>query len=148
MKVILLKDVSKLGKRYDVKDVSSGHALNLLIPQGLAVTATSDAMKRVDLQKKKAEGERRVHEELLSKNMKGIESAAITVTGKANEKGHLFAGLHREELVAELLKQTGLQVDPSFIQLEHPIKEVGEHMIEVKAAGKSGKFKLTIEAKN
>lgn len=147
MKVILTKDVPKLGKRFDIKEVSSGHALNLLIPQGLALTATPDAVKRVEVEKKKAEGERKVHEELLAKNIKDLEAVTLTVVGKANEKGHLFAGLGREEIVAELVKQTGLQVDPSFLQLEHPIKAVGEHSVEVKAGEKSAKLKLVIQAK-
>ena len=70
----------------------------------------------------------------------------MNITGKANEKGHLFAGLHREEIAKEIEKQTQLQVDPTFIQLDHPIKEVGEHEIAVKGGGKSAKFKVVIEA--
>ena len=54
MKVILLKDVPKLGKRYETKEVNAGHALNLLIPQGLVIVATPDAIKRVGLLKSKA----------------------------------------------------------------------------------------------
>lgn len=147
MKVILTKDVSKLGKRFDIKEVSSGYALNLLIPQGLALTATPDAIKRVEIEKKKIDGERKVQEELLAKNIQDLEAVTLTVVGKANAKGHLFAGLHTEEIAKEVQKQTGLQVDPSFIQLEHAIKEVGEHTIEVKAGEKSAKFKLVIAAK-
>lgn len=147
MKVILTQDVPKLGKRFDIKEVSSGHALNLLIPQGKAITATPDAIKRVEVEKQKAEGERKVQEELLAKNIKDLEAVTLTVVGKANAKGHLFAGLHNEEIAAELQKQTGLQVDPSFIQLDQPVKEVGEHMIEVRAGEKTAKFKLVIQAK-
>ena len=147
MKVILTQDVPKLGKRFDVKEVSSGHALNLLIPQGLALTATPDAVKRVEVEKKKIEGDRKIQEELVAKNVKDLESITLTVIGKANDKGHLFAGLHAADLASELEKQTGLQVDPSFIQLPHPIKEVGEHMIEVRAGEKAAKFKLFIQAK-
>ena len=146
MKIILLKDVSKLGRRFDVKEVSSGHALNLLIPQGLAVVATPDAVKRVEVQKKKLDGERKVQEDLLVKNIKDLEAVTLTMRGKANDKGHLFAGLHNEAIVAELLKQTGLQVDPSFIELDQPIKTVGEHTIAVSAAGKTAKFKLVVES--
>lgn len=145
MKVILLKDVAKLGKRFDIKEVSSGHGLNLLIPKGLAVSATPDAIRKLEGQKKKADTDLKVREDLLVKNLKDLADTVLNVSGKANDKGHLFAGMHREEIATELEKQTGLQIDPSFVQLEHPIKEVGEHMIEVKGGGKSVKFKLVIE---
>ncbi len=145
MKVILLKDVAKLGRRFDIKEVSSGHALNLLIPQGMVLTATPDAIKRIDVLKKQVEGERAIHEELLVKNIKGLEGITVRVVGKANEKGHLFAGLHREELVREIEKQTQLQIDPSFIKLEHPIKEVGDHEIVVEGGGKKAKFTVAVE---
>ena len=144
MKVILLKDVAKLGKRFDVKEVSSGHAQNLLIPQGLVIAATPDAMKRIEVLKKQVEGERAIHEELLVKNIKGLDGITLNVAGKANDKGNLFAGLHREEIAKEIERQTQLQVDPSFIQLEHPIKEVGEHTVVVKGGGKEAKFTVVI----
>lgn len=144
MKIILLKDVSKLGKKYDVKDVSSGHALNLLIPQGLATVATKEAIIRSQTERAKLEGERKIHEDLLIKNIKDLDDVTITIVGKANDKGHLFAGIHKEAIVEELSKQTKLQVDPSFIQLEHPLKTVGEHIVEVKGGGKSARFKVVV----
>jgi large subunit ribosomal protein L9 len=146
MKIILLKDVSKLGKKYDIKDVSSGHALNLLIPQGLAMIATKDAISRAETEKAKLAGERKIHEDLLIKNINDLDGVTLTIVGKANDKGHLFAGIHKEAIVEELLKQTQLQVDPSFIQLEHPLKTIGEHTIEVMGAGKSAKFKVIVKA--
>jgi large subunit ribosomal protein L9 len=144
MKVILLKDVSKLGRKYDVKTVSDGHALNLLIPQGVAVAATADALKRLEVEKAKMEGKKKIHEDLLVKNLKDLDGKTLTITGKANDKGHLFAGLHRDEIAAELTKQTQLQIDPSFLQIEHPIKEVGEHTIDVKVGGKAAQFTLVV----
>jgi len=146
MKVILQKDVAKLGRKYEIKEVSSGHALNLLIPQGLAIPATKEAIKRTEIERSKHEAEKKVHEDLLVKNIKDLEDVTLNIVGKANDKGHLFAGLHKEAIVAELQKQTQLQIDPSFIQLEHPIKEVGEHTIEVKGGGKSAKFKVIVTA--
>jgi large subunit ribosomal protein L9 len=146
MKIILLKDVAKLGRQYDTKEVSSGHALNLLIPQGHAIAATPDALKRTDALRAKSEGQRKLHEDLLVKNLKDLDGVTLTITGKANEKGHLFAGLHREEIAAELFKQTQLQVDPSFIQLQHAIKEIGEHTVDVKGGGKSVKFKIIVKS--
>ncbi|MDE2040905.1 MAG: 50S ribosomal protein L9 [Patescibacteria group bacterium] len=146
MKIILLKDVPKVGRRYDIKDVSSGYALNMLIPKGSAEPATPEAQKRAEIERKKSEGERRLHEELLVKNLKDLDGKTLTVSGKANDRGHLFAGLHREEIAAELRKQTELQIDPSYIELAHPLKEIGEHTVEVKGGGKSVTFKLVIEA--
>lgn len=146
MKIILIKDVPKLGKRYEIKNTSDGHALNLLIPQGLAIAATPDAIKRIETLKKKTEGELKVQEELLVKNLKSIEAVTLTITGKANDKGHLFAGLHATDIAKELAAQAHITVDPSFIQLSHPLKEVGEHTIELKASGKVAKLKLIITA--
>ena len=146
MKIILLKNVAKLGQRFDVKDVNSGHALNLLIPQGLAIAATAEALKKMTVEKAKIEGERKVHVDLLAKNINDLDGVTLTIVGKANDKGHLFAGLHKEFIVTELYNQTKLQVDPSFIQMEHPLKEIGEHTIEVNAGGKSAKFKVIVVA--
>ena len=146
MKIILLKDIPKLGKKYEVKNASDGHAVNFLIPRGLAISATPENLRRFETEKAKYDGEKKVHEALLADNLKALEDTVLTISGKANEKGHLFAGLHQAEIAAELAKQTRIQLDPSFIQLDHPIKEIGEHMIEVKGEGKSVKFKVIITA--
>ncbi len=145
MKIILLKDVAKLGRKYDTKTVSDGHAINLLIPQGVAIAATKDAIKRIESLRAASEGDRKIQEELMVKNIEGLKDATITISSKANEKGHLFAGLHKEVIAEEIMKQTRLQVDPAFIQLEHPLKTIGEHSIEVKGGGKSGKVKVVIK---
>lgn len=146
MKIILQKDVSKLGKKYDIKEVNSGHALNLLIPQGLAIPATAEAIRKTETERAKSEGERRVHTDLLVKNVLDLDGVTIEIQGKANDKGHLFAGIHKEAIVDELQKQTKLQIDPSFINIEQPLKTVGEHVVEVNGAGKSAKFKVVITA--
>ena len=146
MKVILLKDVAKLGRKFDVKDVSSGHALNLLIPQGLAVAATTESIKRNDIHKIRSTDEKKIHEDLLIKNINDLDGVTLNISGKANDKGHLFAGIHKETIASELQKQTQLQLDPEFIQMEHPLKEIGEHTVEVKGAGKTAKFNVVITA--
>ncbi len=146
MKVILLKDVPKLGQRFEVKEVKSGHALNFLIPNGDAMPATKAALNQAEVLKAKAEGERKLREDLISKNLSDLEAVILRITEKVNDKGHLFAGLHREVIVSELEKQTGLQISPEFIQLEHPIKEAGEHVISVKAGNKTAKLKIVITA--
>ena len=146
MKVILRRDVANIGRKYEEKTVSDGYALNYLIPKGLADLATPKALARVKTLQAGEEVERKVKESLLAENMRSLEGAVVEIAGKANDKGHLFAGVHKEALVVELKKQTRLDVMPEFIVLEKPIKEVGEHMIEVKAHDKTAKFKVVISA--
>src|SRR4051812_13694300 len=101
MKIILLKDVPKVGKRYDVKNVADGYALNMLIPRGLAQVATNDAVKRVELAKSNDMTQKKIQDELLVKNLEIIKNLTLTLKERANEKGSLFAGVTREMLAAE-----------------------------------------------
>lgn len=146
MKIILLKDIPKVGKKYDAREISDGYALNLLIPRGLAVAATPDVVKRIELEKARDEGERKMHQELLLKNLKELDGVTITMTEKANEKGHLYAAVHKPEIIPEIEKQTRLQINAEYIVLDKPIKEIGVHVIEVKAGNKSIKFNLDIKS--
>lgn len=147
MKVILLKDVPKVGRKYETKDVSEGYAANLLIPRGLAVAATPSAIKSMSVEKAREDGEKKIHEELLIKNLAGLDGATITITEKANEKGHLFAGIHVPELLKEIQKQTRLELNNEHVILDKPIKETGEHVVELRGAGKTAKLKVVITAK-
>ncbi len=144
MKVILLKDIPSVGKKFDSKNVSDGHALNFLIPKGLAEAATASAIKRLNLEKAREEGERKIQADLLFKNLKDVDGITVAMRGKANEKGHLFAGIHAAEIAPEITKQTRLIIAPEFIKLDKPIKEVGEHTIDVEVQGKKVTFTLTI----
>lgn len=147
MKIILLKDIPKVGRKYDTKEISDGYALNMLIPKGLAVTATADVLKRIELEKARDEGEKKVKQELMLKNLSELDGITISITEKANEKGSLFAAVHKPEIVAAIEKQTRLQIDPEFIVLDKHIKETGVHEIVVKTEGKSVKFSLEIKSK-
>jgi large subunit ribosomal protein L9 len=146
MKVILLKDVRKVGKKFEVKEVASGFALNMLIPQKLAEAATPSSLARLNNIKAREDGEKKIREDLLMKNLKQLDGKTINLTESANEKGSLFKGVHTEELVKALKDQTHLEIAPEYIVLEKPLKEVGEHDVEVKVQDKSATFKVTITA--
>ena len=145
MKIILLRDVKGLGRKYDVKEAKDGHALNLLIPQGLAVHATDKNVREVDIKKRTDLEHRKIQEDLLIMNLKELSGAKIEMSEKANEKGHLFAGIHKEQIIPEIKNQTRIDMLPEFLILEKPIKEVGEHEISVKVADKTVKFKLVVK---
>ena len=144
MKVILLKQVRGVGNKYDIKDVSDGYAMNMLIPKGLAEIATSSVVSKVMTRKSQDETETKIHEDLLMKNINDLEGIRIEMTESANEKGHLFAGIHAEELVPVIKAQTRLEILPQYIMLEKPIKEVGEHAIEVKVQNNTAHFTLVV----
>ena len=138
MKIVLLKDIHRLGKKYEAVTVADGFALNNLIPKKEAVFAT-DAVIAQYAKIKEAEGEnRRVKEEEVVKNLDAIISKTYEVSAKANEQGHLFAALHKEQ-IADLLN-----VDAHFIIMDKPIKEVGEHEVTLKVKDIEKTVKVTV----
>ena len=132
MKVILLQDIASLGKKYDVKNVSDGYARNFLVPKNLAKIATPKAIKAIEAEKKRLEEERKVQEDILQKNLEGLKDLKVVWDGKNNEKGHLFAGIHSQDISKILKEQSHLDIPAELIQLEKPIKETGQYKIKVK----------------
>lgn len=147
MKVILLKDIPKTGRKFDIKNVSDGYALNMLIPRGLAQAATPNAIKNIESMKAKNLAEKQIQSELLLKNLDTIKDLTLNIKEKASDKGHLFAGITKERLVKEIMKSTRLNIDPESIKLDKPIKEVGEHKVTVEAMGKRVEFSVVVERK-
>jgi large subunit ribosomal protein L9 len=147
MKVILLQDVRKVGKKFEVKDVADGFALNFLIPRRLAEVSNTSNAKKIEHIKIKEAANQKIQEDLLLKNLKGLSGITLELKENANEKGHLFKGVNKEEIVTALKEQGHLDFSPEYIQLEKPIKEVGDYSIEVKVQEKSASFKLVVSAK-
>ena len=145
MKVLFLKDVPKMGKKYDIKNVSDGYAQNFLLPKKLAEVASKGAEKRVE-KFKLAEAEmKKVDQALLHKSLKTLAETVVTLKGKANEQGHLFAAIHKEEISEKLREQAGIEMPAEYLDLDKPVKEIGEHEIPVIIGEMKGKFKLIIE---
>lgn len=144
MKVILLQDVPKTGRKYEVKEIADGYALNFLIPRGLAKLATDKAVKELEDKKIKHDSEEKAKEEAFVSNIKELKDAVIVIKAKINEEGHLFAKIDKEDIVKAIKDQKTLEISDDFIILEKPIKEAGEHEIKVKANEESTTFKLNI----
>ncbi len=131
MKVILLKDVPKLGHKLDVKDVNDGHARNFLFPNGLAKTATSGDLKNRDkfLAGRKEEGEKLIHK---MKDLKRIlEDTAIEFPVKADEKGNIFGSVTKEMILKSLREHSFVTKERIDVKIDHPLKTVGEHVVEL-----------------
>lgn len=145
MKVVLLQDVPKVGKKYEVKEVSGGYASNFLLPRKLAIVATSEASAKAEAERKKTDDIHKIQEDLLAKNLAGLAEIKVILKEKANESGHLYSKVHAEEIAKAVKEQTGLDAQAQFIELKEPIKAIGEHQITVRAHGKKATFVLNIE---
>jgi len=146
MKIILLKDVPKVGHKYDVKEVAVGYAHHFLFPKKLAVVATPQAIEWLEKGREKAKQDSDTRIEHLESYLKKLGDIMVTMRVKANKSGHLFASLHKKDIAKALIEQTGIPIDEAFLIYDEPIKSVGEYEITVQVNDKSGTFKLVVEA--
>ncbi|MFA6324792.1 MAG: 50S ribosomal protein L9 [Candidatus Paceibacterota bacterium] len=145
MKVIFLKDVQRVGKKNDIKEVNDGYAINFLFPNKLAEMATPQAVSALEKRQKEIIVEREIQEDLLMKNLEQIKGKVITIKGNANEKGSLFSAINKKQIKEELEKEHKIEIGEDFIVLEKPIKEVGEFEIPIEIKNKKSSFQLRIE---
>lgn len=145
MKIILLKDVPGTGKRFDVKDVAPGFATNFLIPNGLAATATDAELQKIESKRATAEAELKIQTDLLTKNLETLHGKSIFIKEKANDEGHLFAGIHRGEICKHIKSALGVEIPLEALELEKPIKNVGDSLITARVGEKKAQFHLVVE---
>lgn len=140
MKVILKKDVRNMGQAGTAHDVADGHALNFLIPRKLAVPATPSALAKAELIKKQTADRKVVDAGLLKQRIADLAESRVTITRKANEKGHLYDAVDASDIATA----TDLPVD--VISLEKPLKEIGEHEVGISSGDIIGAITVVIEA--
>ncbi|MCE9549160.1 50S ribosomal protein L9 [Candidatus Nomurabacteria bacterium] len=145
MKVIFLQDVPRVGRKHDIKEVNDGYAMNFLLPRKLATMATPKAVAELELRKKEIVVEREVQENLLLKYLEELKGKVITIKSKADEKGHLFSGIHKKEIAEVMKTEHRADIGEEFIILEKPIKEIGEFEIPIQVKNKKSSFKLVVE---
>ncbi|HEY0980037.1 MAG TPA: 50S ribosomal protein L9 [Candidatus Paceibacterota bacterium] len=132
MKVILLKNVPKLGKKDDVVEVNQGYAANALFPSKLAMPATDVAIANSKARTQHKVAEKEIQHNLLDRAIGELEGKALVYKAKANEKGSLFSKVDVADISAELLKQYRIAVDAKLMKLEGaPIKQAGTYVVEV-----------------
>ena len=131
MKVILLKDIKGVGKRFEEKEVSDGHASNFLIPQKLAVSAIDTSAETIKNLKDQEEKIKEKEQAKLDNSISQVTGLKFEVKMKANEKGHLFEKITADKLSVILKKEKGIEIEPKHIQLSDPVKELGSFEIPV-----------------
>jgi len=130
MKVILLQDVEDLGKKYEVKEVKSGYARNLLLPNKLVKPATKEALKWLAEQKEVIEKEATEDLKKVQDLASQIDGLEVAIKVKVGDEGQLFESINQQKII-EKLKEMGFEVKKSQITLESPIKQVGEFPVNL-----------------
>ncbi len=131
MKLVLMKDIEKLGKEGDVVEVKPGYARNYLLPKRLAVEATPANLKMAE--RKRAERLKREQEKLnqMKSLAEKLSEVKLTFYKKAGEKNRLFGSVTSKDIVEALQNIYNIELDKKNIHLEHPIKELGKFEVEV-----------------
>jgi large subunit ribosomal protein L9 len=146
MKVILLRDIAKLGQRGEVKEVAEGYAVNVLIKKGDALHATAG-----ELAKWKSQQDAKIHKKEVATStfaqlIDTLRKNEIIITGKkADQKGQLFASIKDADIAQKIYEVANMSIDPKQISIASPIKSLGKYEISIKQGDK--KEIITIEVR-
>lgn len=136
MKIVLIVDVPKLGKRGQVVSVADGHARNYLLPRGLALEATVANVRQFEGEQ--AAARRRVERAATEADAAAarLEGLSLTVKAKAGEEGRLFGSVTAKDVASGIKSVLGLTLDRRKIELDDPIKSIGLHRVTVRLSPK------------
>ena len=131
IEVILREDINTLGKAGEMVRVKPGYARNYLLPHGLAYEATEGNKKRIAAETKARTTRHQAERADAERAAATLSGVQLRLAGKAGEEGKLFGSITAQDIADELGRQ-GHQVDRRRIELEHPIKTLGEHTLSVR----------------
>ena len=131
MKVMLVKDVYKLGRAGDIKKVADGYGRNFLIPQGLAVLATAGALKQIEKIKSQAEVRRTEQNSELKGLADQINGLTLVFDAKAGETGKLYGSITTQDVATAIEKKVRFEVKKQQIDMQ-PIRNLGEFTAHVR----------------
>ena len=131
MKVLLIKDVYKLGRAGDVKKVADGYGRNFLIPQGLAMLATAGALKQVEKIRSQAEVRRTELNSELKDLAAQINGITLIFDAKAGETGKLYGSITTQDVATAIQEKTRFEVKKQQIDMQ-PIRNLGEFKAHVR----------------
>lgn len=133
MQIMLIEDVTHVGKAGDVVEVKMGYGRNYLMPRGLATYVNSHNTKLLELHKIKVQKIREAKLADLRAMAEQLQRVSVTIQSNANEEGHLYGSVSAAEIVAAL-KQQNLVVDVEAVKLEGVIKELGLYEVKLSLA--------------
>jgi len=132
MKVLLLRDVKRLGSAGDIKTVANGYAANYLLPRGLAVAATPGVVKDYEERRQVETRKREYVTESAEEQAEVLSKVVLSFTARAGEKGKLYGSITSGDIAAGLEMETGQPFDRRKVLLDKPIRELGTHRVPIK----------------
>jgi large subunit ribosomal protein L9 len=141
VKVVFLQNVEdyKVG---DVREVAEGYARNFLFRSGVAEVATEEKMKDIESKLSKIKKEEAENVKKAQDSADKLKKQKVVITEGVNEEGHLYGSVGAKE-IAEAISEKGFDLDGADVELEQPIKELGDHEVIVKL-GHGVETKITI----
>lgn len=131
MKVILTDEIRGLGTRGDIVSVKDGYARNFLIPKNLAREATAGNLKAIEQEKKKWALLAQQEKQVAQKAADAVKGIKVTIQKRVGDTGQLFGSVTANE-IADALEAKGVNVEKRRIELDHPIKTLGTHDVDVR----------------
>ncbi len=131
MKVLLIKDVYKLGRAGDVKKVADGYGRNFLLPQGMAVLATAGAMSTAERIRAKAAERRNLLNEEMGTVAEALKNVQLSFGARAGETGKLYGSITSQDVANAIKQKTGVEVKRQQLDMQ-PLRTLGEHTIRVR----------------
>ena len=132
MKVILLQDVTALGKKGEVVNVNDGYARNFILPKKLGVEANGKNLNDLKLQKNNEAKVAQEHLDAAKKLAEELKAGKVVLTMKVGEGGRTFGSVSSKEIAEAVKEQMHLDIDKKKIQLKEQIKTLGTHIVSVK----------------
>jgi large subunit ribosomal protein L9 len=129
MKVLLRSDIKGIGRRGDIVNVSSGHARNFLLPNDLAIVANAGTIAQAEVMRKSREQQIAADRESARLVAASLSTTVIKIAAKAGNEGRLFGSINAAEIAKAVLDQTGVTIDRKNIQVETPLRQLGEHSV-------------------
>jgi len=131
MKVILKQEYENLGKIGDVVEVKDGYARNFLIPQNIAVLANKRNVKILQEEQKMSERRRNKERRQAEKFAEELGNVSLTAAVKVGEEDRIFGSV-TAQMISDLLKEKGFDIDKKKIELEEPVKALGVYTVGIK----------------
>lgn len=146
MKVVFLRDVVNVARAGEVKEVADGYGRNFLIPQNLAIPATPTALKKLEVSRLAQAHRKDRLESQIEVLARSLEGLSLSFKMRVGARGRLYGSVTSTKVVNEIKRLTGHEVDKHKVELEEPIRKLGNYQVPIRLGTKlTPKVKVVLE---